>query len=66
MTRYQEKKITVNDAQLVYLHDHENTKTPLLFLHGALYVAAPYDRIGRYRITDGFELASLWRLCERG
>ncbi|WP_338803094.1 alpha/beta hydrolase [Xenorhabdus griffiniae] len=36
MTRYQEKKITVNDAQFVYLHNHENTKTPLLFLHGAL------------------------------
>ncbi|MBC8950348.1 MULTISPECIES: alpha/beta fold hydrolase [Xenorhabdus] len=36
MIRYQEKKITVNDAQFVYLHNHENTKTPLLFLHGAL------------------------------
>ncbi|PHM73668.1 alpha/beta fold hydrolase [Xenorhabdus kozodoii] len=36
MPKYQEKKITVNDAQLVYLHNHENNKTPLLFLHGAL------------------------------
>ncbi|OKP05391.1 alpha/beta fold hydrolase [Xenorhabdus eapokensis] len=36
MIKYQEKKITVNDAQLMYLHNHENNKTPLLFLHGAL------------------------------
>ncbi|OTA17335.1 Arylesterase [Xenorhabdus vietnamensis] len=36
MNRYQENKITANGAQFVYLRNHENNKTPLLFLHGAL------------------------------
>ncbi|MBD2785471.1 alpha/beta hydrolase [Xenorhabdus sp. DI] len=44
MIGYQEKKITVNGAQLAYFHDHENNKTPLLFLHGALADSCMWNR----------------------
>ncbi|MDC9594985.1 alpha/beta fold hydrolase [Xenorhabdus sp. IM139775] len=44
MIRYQKKKIVVNGAQLEYLHNHEDHKTPLLFLHGALADSCMWNR----------------------